>query len=246
MFMATSIIIYGESVYDRFGSTMTTMGDWSGDGLPDIVVAARDGASGRGALYGFESGQPIDAGGSAWVASDADVIVEGLGNGAMTGEGLRYTQDIDGDGLGDLLVGAPRRNLDGVQRGAAYLVTALATGGIGDVADAEFRGQVDNAHFGADLAALSGIGSADEAGIAVGAPDALAGTVYVFTGSFSGSINQSDAAGVISGEEIGDGFGTALQGDLDYDDDGQPDLIVGAPGAQSGKGRTYLLLGGGM
>ena len=47
------LIIYGASVYDRFGSMMTTMGDWTGDGLPDLVVAARDGASGRGALYGL-------------------------------------------------------------------------------------------------------------------------------------------------------------------------------------------------
>ena len=68
----------------------------------------------------------------------------------------------------------------------------------------------------------------------------------MFTGPFEGSIDQAAAEGIVVGEAIGDGFGTALVGDLDFDDDGQSDLVVGAPGAADGKGRTYLLLGGGM
>ena len=118
---AIDLIVYGESASDKFGSAMTAIGDWSGDGLPDFMVSARGGRRARvplrvriRATHRFR--------GRRMVASDADVILD-VRNGAMTGEGLRFTEDVDGDGLGDVLVGAPRRNLDGVQRGAAYLLT---------------------------------------------------------------------------------------------------------------------------
>jgi len=242
---AVDLVIYGETIYDHFGSSMTAMGDWSGDGLPDLIIAARDGSSGKGALYGFESG-PLEEGGNVWSAGDADVLVDGLGSGSMTGDALRYTEDVDGDGLGDLLVGAPRRNLEGVQRGAAYLVSTLTSAGIGDIAAAEFRGSVDNAHFGSAVTALGSMDTTETQGIAIGAPAATSGAVYVFSGPFEGSIGQDAATGVVAGLNSGDSFGTALVGGVDFDEDGISDLLVGSPGADSSKGRVYVLLGGGM
>ena len=242
---AVDLTIYGEAEYDRFGVAMTAVGDWSGDGLPDFVIAAQDGNVDKGAVYAFESGS-MGAAEGAWNASDADHIVNGMGNGARTGETLQATDDLDGDGLDDLLVGAPRRNLDGLQRGVAYFISSLASGSITSVSDAEFRGEVDNAHFGTGLTGWDGSTRLGDAGIAVGAPNADSGAVYVFAAPFEGSIEQSSAVGAVSGASFGDAFGSALIGGMDYDGEGLADLVVGAPDAESSKGRIYVLLGGAL
>ncbi len=56
-----------------------------------------------------------------------------------------------------------------------------------------------------------------------------------------GTMSVTDGA-AISGEETGDRVGWSLA-THDVNDDGQPDLLVGAPQNQSGHGRSYLVLG---
>ena len=127
-----------------------------------------------------------------------------------------------------------------------FRTMSAVTAGIAEVADAEFRGETDYAHFGSALAGLGELDSEGAYGIAIGAPDAANGAVYVFTGPFEGSLEQSMAVGVLSGSAVGDGFGATLMGGVDYDEDGQSDLFVGAPGVDASKGRVYVLLGGAL
>jgi hypothetical protein len=153
--------------------------------------------------------------------------------------------DLNGDGVGDLLVGSPQRNLWGTRRGAAYLVTNFTSGDIDEVASLELDGLTDFGHFGSTLA---GTGDVDGSGpgIAVGAPNAGAGAVFLFPGGSTGVETTEAAIGRIDGLVAGDRLGSAVLGDLDYDGDGLIDLIVGAESALDGLGEAVVFLGGGL
>jgi len=75
------------------------------------------------------------------------------------------------------------------------------------------------------------------------------GVVYIFYGT-SGSgfsdINISQADITIRGDGLGNKFGWAVADAGDVNNDGQNDLIVGAPGALNGLGRAYIFHGGNL
>jgi len=241
----TQARIYGTPSTSKFGVDVTLAGDWNGDGIDDLVVSARGAFIGHGGLYGFESGVPLSG---DVTADDADIVIEGVGNGSRTGEALARVDDLDGDGLDDLLVGAPERNLTvtGARRGAAYLLTEMGSGSITDVATLELNGLVDTAHFGTALASTGDVDGSGP-GIAVGAPRADGGKVFLFPGGLTGTVTTDEAIGVISGDDLDDGVGTALVGNIDYDGDGLLDLVVGADGKDSAEaGSAAVFLGGGL
>lgn len=69
-----------------------------------------------------------------------------------------------------------------------------------------------------------------------------AGAALVYYGGRSGELDSRDANGVLSGESAGDLAGSAVGSPGDLNGDGDSDLLIGAPGAQSGAGRVYLIL----
>ena len=99
--------------------------------------------------------------------------------------------DMDGDGLGDFLVGAPTMDGAGAGSGRVYFV----------------RGRTDREDVQLDDVAEN-------------------------VGGF-----------VIPGESAGDGFGYCVAPAGDFNADGVPDAIIGAPFAESGWGRAYVLFG---
>ena len=152
--------------------------------------------------------------------------------------------DITGDGTDDLLVGASQRNLSGTRRGAAYLIAEFATGDINEVAQLEMQSKTNQEHFGL---ALSSAGDLDGYGatIAVGAPNAGSGSVYLFAAG-SGIVTTDEAIAHVMGEVAGDRLGSAVLGGFDYDGDGLGDLLIGAEDAADGAGEGMIFLGGGL
>ncbi len=89
-----------------FGGSAATLGDLTGDGLPEVAVGAelhRDATDVRtGRAYVFEA-----ATGIVWL-----VIESPTGDGcARFGWSVAGAGDVDGDGVGDLIVGAPYHRL---------------------------------------------------------------------------------------------------------------------------------------
>jgi hypothetical protein len=157
----------------------------------------------------------------------ADATVTGALIGGQLGLGVA-TGDLDADGYGDVLAGAP------IAPTAQAYVARGPHAGDRLVTTAEWTVTTsDGGWLGYDLAVgdFDGDGGPD---LAVGAPryDAdgtESGNVFVFTAPPPGTYTPADATIALeSGVSVDDDFGISLDvGDLDGD--GRDDLVVGAP-----------------
>ncbi|KAL4678141.1 hypothetical protein H8959_020815 [Pygathrix nigripes] len=137
--------------------------------------------------------------------------------------------DLNGDGLSDLLVGAPMFSEirdEGqvtvyINRGNGALEEQLALTGDGAY----------NAHFGESIASLDDLDDDGFPDVAIGAPkeDDFAGAVYIYHGDASGIVPQYSMK--LSGRKINPVlrmFGQSISGGIDMDGNGYPDVTVGA------------------
>lgn len=146
--------------------------------------------------------------------------------------------DVDGDGIGDLIVGAPANDNQGSDSGMARVFSG-ASGAILCSFDGSSQGQ----RFGYSVAAPGDVDNDGRADLLIGAPldDANgpdSGTAYVLSG-MSGAVLFT-----LHGDGANDNFGYAVAGVGDVDADGRPDFAVGAPfatvfGNQPGRVRVY-------
>ncbi|MEM7309365.1 MAG: integrin alpha [Planctomycetota bacterium] len=115
--------------FDRFGRGLAALGDLDGDGLQELAVGAPDDDDGG---LGLKANQ-----GAVWLlflAPDATVRahrkISALAGGFAGeldpfdrfGTSLCAAGDLDGDGLGDLAVGAPEDDDGGTGHGAAWIL----------------------------------------------------------------------------------------------------------------------------
>jgi hypothetical protein len=240
---------------DRVGFAITGFIDLDGDGLADLVTGAPGAGDAGGGEVWIVFGRD-----AAWPPTvqlgDVGASFASTGSGAQAGHAVARAGDVDGDGIDDLLVGAPGA------AGGAGAVTVVA--GDGDAQLSWTAGQpLDDG-----TTTLTGEAAGDEAGssvagagdvdgdgiddLLVGAPgnderDEDAGQVYLVLGRSSGwplDLEQADAS--YWGDEAGDAAGRSVAGTGDANGDGLDDVLVGAPGNDVGgtdAGKIYLLFG---
>ncbi|MDP2307674.1 MAG: MopE-related protein [Pseudomonadota bacterium] len=238
-------LLLGEALED-FAGFSVSLGDANGDSYADALIGAPgNGAGGResGAaylLYGPFSG-PLDL-----AVSDAVLVGDSAGD--QAGYAVLLAGDIDGDGVGDLLVSAPEAGDRTSTIGSVYVVLGAPAASVPlGTAEAELFGTTRADSIGAALAAVGDTNGDGFADFLVGAPEVddagtSAGAVYLVEGPVSGSSElATTAAARLLGEAASDGAGTAVAGPGDLDRDGYDDLMVGAPSAGVG-GRGYVVL----
>jgi hypothetical protein len=98
----------GEESWDNAGSSVSSAGDVDGDGLDDLLVGAPSNDDG-----GYQAGKVylilgVSLGGSSAIdLSTADYYFVGEAANSLAGSAVSSAGDVDGDGFGDLIVGAP-------------------------------------------------------------------------------------------------------------------------------------------
>jgi hypothetical protein len=149
--------LVGPAPYAHAGYAMAS-GDVDGDGLPDVIASAQK--PGPTAAYMFYS-PPASEG-----FEDADVIIQG-----DTGVTALAADDLDGDGVDELLLGLSTDMTSEPWAGAAYLAFAPSAGSwtLADVAQAAFYGAAtyDQAGAAVKFADMDADGNDD---IVIGAP----------------------------------------------------------------------------
>ncbi len=124
----------GESAGDNL-SRLIGVGDHDGDGFDDVAFCAQgDDTTGPGAGAAYLMRGPLEG---PWdvASAHAKILGESAGDGVMR---VVAGGDLDGDGQGDLLVGAPEEGSYGDQTGAAYVVLGPVGGQI-SLADAHAK-----------------------------------------------------------------------------------------------------------
>ncbi len=229
----------------RFGAALANLGDLDGDGLPELAV----GAPGEGAVY------------ILFLQSDGavrDFHKFGPGGTTEFGGSCAAVGDLDGNGVTDLIVGAPFDDTGtiGTDSGALHVFflnsdgTSLSStkiaNGLGGANDG-LIGAGDN--FGSSCALIGDLNFDGFPEIAVGSRSSdIGGTnkglLFTFSLTAAGTAQSfrefSDTGGVPLGN--GDRFGSSVVSLGDIDGNGVPDLAVGAPNDGAGNfGAVHIL-----
>ncbi|MCK6530045.1 FG-GAP-like repeat-containing protein [Myxococcota bacterium] len=225
-----------------FGCALASAGDVNGDGYGDVIVGAREyGPQDVGVAFvhlGTSSGLSEAA---SWSAGSEESV-------AYFGWSVASAGDVNGDGYGDVVVGAPREDGGEEDEGRAHLFLGSASGLAGTAA---WTGEADQASaaFGTSVASAGDVNGDGYGDIVVGAPyyDAghpSGGRAYLYLGSSSGL--AASPAWTADADEDGAWLGWSVAAAGDVNGDGYGDVVVGAraqDGVELDEGRAYLFLG---
>lgn len=168
------------------------------------------------------------------------------------GAALSTVPDLTGDGVPDILIGAPNEDfLSNGSAGNVYLYNG-ATGGLLRRIQTESPEIRPGRDFGAAIASISDLNGDGVPDILVGSPrqtsggSSEAGKVYVFSGADFSTILTFTGADEEDGR-----FGNSIIASEDFVGNSAPDVVIGAPGEDitsggsivSRAGRVYVLDG---
>lgn len=120
------LIISGINNNDKSGQSVANAGDVNGDGYDDLIVGAPEsninGISSGQAYVIFGSADTSDIALTQISTNQAGFVINGAAAGDFTGYSVSTAGDVNGDGLSDLIIGAPFTDTNGSNSGTSYVL----------------------------------------------------------------------------------------------------------------------------
>ncbi len=248
--------IRGEQTLDQAGTTVAAAGDLNGDGFADIVVGATSGdgpgdvrpqAGAAYVVYGKAGTAAVNLTNIA--AGSGGFVIHGASAGDLASRGIA-AGDLNGDGVSDLLIGAPQA--DGA--GAGYVVYGSLSGypaqvdllDIGNGIGGFKLPGATSGYSGGVRVAVGDVNGDNIADMLIASPGGGRATLVLGSASLANDPLPLANAGItFTGTTIqgaGDaGTDVAIVGDVNGD--GIQDYAITAPTASSGAGQAWVIYG---
>jgi hypothetical protein len=246
--------IIGANTGDHAGYSVSGAGDINGDGYDDIIIGAPYANSYAGISYVIYGSANV----SNIKLSDLNLIegfsIAGANFGDQSGKVVSGAGDVNGDGYDDVIISAPAKFWGGAA-GVVYVIyggTKLANITLSSLTTEQ--GFIITGPNGLG-SSISGAGDVNGDGyddIIIGASNGPYGEskTYILYGGVSltdinvfSSLNAAKGIS-ITDLNIGDVLGTSVGKAGNINGDLYSDVIIGAPGANSGAGVSYVIYGG--
>jgi hypothetical protein len=227
-----------------FGISVGTAGDVNGDGYDDVVVGALwfdNGQTDEGRAFVYHGSPSGLAGSPSWIAESNQAD-------ANFGVAVSLAGDVNGDGYGDVIVGANTFDGGQVNCGRCFGYFGSASGLSPNAAwVVEPEPLQYNAFFGSAIGTAGDVNGDGYADVIVGAQgmDAFEGWVFIYQGSAGGLSLHPDWT--MDRNQTGVRLGQSVATAGDVNGDGYSDVIAGAPYAngnhQPHEGHAFVFHG---
>ncbi|PYF10332.1 hemolysin type calcium-binding protein [Rhodobacter viridis] len=228
----TGFALTGPSEGAAAGWSVAGLGDINGDGIDDLALGAPE-AQGTAAwsgavwvIYGRDTAQgalPFDTIDLTTLAPEAGFALLGAAPNADLGWAVGSAGDVNGDGIGDIVIGAPGLGPDSESRsGGAYVIFGrnvaagadpfgtLDLGALAALDGLELTGCGAGASLGVSVAAAGDLNGDGLDDLILGAPGlasdptAQGAAVVIYGGSFASRLSGSLGNDTLSGSTGGD------------------------------------------
>jgi hypothetical protein len=256
-------VINGRCAGDQSGWSVAAAGDVNGDGLADLLIGANladpAGLASAGATYvvfGSTAAAAVDL--SAVAAGTGGFVINGGCAGDQAGYAVSAAGDLNGDGLADVLVGAPLTDNSGSNYGRAFVVfgktngtavniptTAISNTDVAYIAQGSFA----SSELGTAVALAGDVDGDGQMDLLLGSPknNSSTGTVMLMYGGLQGPVGSGTWGTIkgLLGETTTVQLGYSVSSAGDVNGDGLADLLMSAPyvdpAAGADAGRTYVV-----
>jgi hypothetical protein len=233
------LILTGEKDYDNFGYSVSSAGDFNNDGFDDLLIGAKGDING----YGNDTGRVYIYYGATIMDTIFDIKINGKEPDTYFGSSVSEAGDLNSDGFGDIVVGAPGMGT-GFNIGKGYIFFG-SSDSLNTDKTITIHGLDKNYRLGGSVSKAGDINNDSFPDIIIGDSgyDVERGCAYILYG---GTDMDSTPDKIYLGEGTLNNYGGVYSAG-DVNNDGYDDFLVSAIGYGSisfnDSGRVYLYYG---